>query len=448
MTQPHPAAQRPASAQAEATTAATTPAATTPAATSGTSSPGADHARVSLLGTGGWRFMTAAAIGRLPASTLQLGLLMVVTGSGLGFTLGGLTVAAVGIGSAIGAPILGRLVDRRGPLPVVAGALLVQTIALLLVLALVSTRALPGPTVLAFAMLVGMANPQVGPIARARWSHLAREHRSPDLISQAMGYEGAVDETSFVVGPVLAGLLVGLLGPVPALWCLLAFTWLGEGVFLVYLWRHRADWARTTPTDTQSPAVAMPWGAMIWPLLAVLSVGTLFGATQTSLTAINDLRGTPQFTGLVYGSMGIGSAVVSLLVVRLRSVPLGVRISAGAAIGLVMTIVLSQLQTPLPSALVAITVGAGVGAVLVSGISRVEQVAPSAIITQAMTFASTCITLGVSLGAAVAGQLVSVPSRGFVPAMIACAVAVVAGLVVLRSPHRGRSLIDQTGHRP
>lgn len=392
------------------------------------------RSRPSLVTAGGRAFLITGLIGRLPASTLQLGLLMFVTGSGLGFTLGGLTVAAVGLGSALGAPIVGRLVDRHGPAPVVGAALLVQVFGLLGILTIVTASPQPA-LVLGFAAIIGAANPQIGPIARGRWSVLSREQNSPDLVRVAMGYEGACDETGFVVGPALAGLLVGLLGPVPALWLLLGFTVLGEGVFLGYLVKHSAQWRRAQADATALAGVeSLDLKALLWPLAACLGVGTIFGATQTALTAVNDLRGTPALTGLVYGCVGVGSALASVLVVRLVRVPLATRIATGGLGAALFVTLLMFLDHPLPSAAAAVGVGVGVGAVLVSSFASIERSAPSVRINQAMTFAATCLTLGVSVGAASSGLLVATPAHGFWPAILAGTVALVAGLFMGRHP--------------
>ena len=87
----------------------------------GAAAAGAPAGTPSLVSAGGWPFLLSALVGRLPAATVQLGVLLYVSGAGLGLGLAGLTVAATGLGSAVGAPLLGRLVDRFGPLFVVVG---------------------------------------------------------------------------------------------------------------------------------------------------------------------------------------------------------------------------------------------------------------------------------------------------------------------------------------
>ena len=63
-------------------------------------------AQHTLVTAGGWPFLIAAALGRLPSSMVQLGYLMVLSQDGRGLAIGGLAVAAVGLGTAAGAPLV------------------------------------------------------------------------------------------------------------------------------------------------------------------------------------------------------------------------------------------------------------------------------------------------------------------------------------------------------
>ena len=91
----------------------------------------------------------------------QLGLLLVVSSAGRSLALAGAVVAAVGLGTAFGAPLIGRLHDHLGAWRVTSGVLLIQTAALVLVWCAVS-RALPDWVILAAGAVMGMANPQAG----------------------------------------------------------------------------------------------------------------------------------------------------------------------------------------------------------------------------------------------------------------------------------------------
>lgn len=195
-----------------------------------------------LLDTAGAGFLVTAYLGRLPAAMNQLGLLLVVSASGRGLTLAGAMVAAVGAGTALGAPGIGRLHDRVGAWRVTVCALAVQTGALAVIRWATDCGAADG-IVLAAGAVTGMANPQVGSVARAAWSHLARASGQRDralrVARLGMGWETAADETSFVIGPAAAGGLVALLGARGAVVALAAVTLAGEGVFVLWLLGHR-----------------------------------------------------------------------------------------------------------------------------------------------------------------------------------------------------------------
>ena len=369
---------------------------------------------LSLPAVGGWPFLITALIGRLPAATVQLGLLLYVSGAGLGLGLAGMTVAAAGLGSAFGAPAVGRLVDRFGPLPVVLGATVVQLIGMGSLLAVVLHDA-PHALILVCAAVIGAANPQVGAIARARWSALARRRRLPGLVSRALGYETACDEVGFILGPVIAGVLLGLFGPNPALLLLMAWVVLGQGCFIVYLLRRRGLTVDTHTMDvTDGSAPRIRWTLVLPPMLACLCVGTVFGSTQTALTAINAARGAEGYTGIIYGCMGVGSALASVLVSRLpQRLPLSLRVAVGAVLVSTTSLLLLGIPGPLVLGALFALAGLGVGSMLVSAYTRGEHAAPSHRIASVMTTLTTCLVLGVSFGSALGGVLSEVPQRGF-----------------------------------
>ncbi|NNG20891.1 MFS transporter [Naumannella sp. ID2617S] len=352
-----------------------------------------------LVRIGGAPFLITAAVGRMPAAMIQLGMLLFVTRSGGGLALAGLTVAALGVGSAVGAPVVGRLVDRFGPLRILLGCTAVQVACMTALIQVVGHQL---PTLL-LAALLGGANPQVAAVARSRWTRLVRDHGSTApaadrLMGRALGYESAMDEVSFVLGPAVGGALIGGLGARPGLLAVIAITVLGQGAFAGFLIRH------PTPAGGGSGRGPLPWLRMLLPLAAGVAVGTAFGATQTGLTAHFEATGRPGLTGAVYALVGVGSAIASLLAGRLPGA-LWPRMLAGGAIltGGALTMAYASALPLL--ALGALVVGIGVGPLLVSGFTLVERAAPRGSLTTAMTAMATATVVGVALGAAVGARL-------------------------------------------
>src|SRR5690606_25914742 len=115
-------------------------------------------------------------------------------------------------------PVAGAIADRIGQRPVVLTQSLVAAAALTGLVGLVAADA-PLPRVVAVAAVVGLAIPQVGPLARVRWRPMTTTagDAQPRLIDAAFSYEGAADEASFVLGPALVGAIAVLIDPGAAL---------------------------------------------------------------------------------------------------------------------------------------------------------------------------------------------------------------------------------------
>lgn len=396
-----------------------------------------------LLDAAGPGFLVCAYLGRLPAAMNQLGLLLVVSAAGRSLALAGAVVAAVGLGTAFGAPFIGRLHDRAGAWRVTTCALVIQMAALIAIWGAVS-RALADWIILVAGAIMGMANPQAGSVARAVWSSIARATDQPAralrIIRIGMGWETAADETSFVIGPAAAGGLVALLGARGAVVALAAVTLAGEGVFVLWLLGHR-EIARPCADGPGDPARrdrrARTAAASMRPLAPVLTVvvcvGVVFGTTQTALTAVHAAHGTPGLTGPVYGSMGLTSAAAGLVSPGLRAGRLGKTAVGGLAVLLCSTALTSVPPTVLTE-IVILCLGAAVGMMLVTCYSRVEELSPADQVTGVMTVASTCNVLGVSLGSVITGAIGENLHLGNAPAAIAggCVTALALGEAAVR----------------
>lgn len=403
-----------------------------------------DNAIQTLTRSAGPAFLVLGFFGRLPAAMNQLGMLLIIAASGRGLGLAGTTVAAVGLGTAVGAPLMGRAADRFGPVRVLCSAMVVQVAALMGILFVLSHE-LSSAVILACAAVMGAANPQAASMARACWSGIARALKDPGAqlrtIRVGLGFETASDETSFVIGPVMAGVLVTTLGAQGAAVALALLTVLGEGCFALWLARH-PQIARPTPVAstkaTPTDAQPTPWAQLMPVLVTIAAVGVVFGSTQTTLTAIHTAAGTPELTGYIYGAMGVTSAIAGLLAPSLGSRVLAKTAVAGAIVVLGSSTLLS-VPTALPTLAAVMTMGFGVGTALSLSYTRVEEAAATGRVTSLMTVAATSNVLGVSFGAWLTGHLAANLHHAELPAVVAGGVVLVVALVQMRSGSRPRS---------
>ena len=385
------------------------------------------YARIFALAGRG--FIPIAFLARLPLAMLTVGALTLVTSVTGSYATGGLAAGAVGIGSAIGAPVLGFVADRIGQRPVLLTAAVVNPLATALVLYM--AYLLPGAAgpagMLLAAFIMGATCPQVGPLARVRW--MAMTSRKPAAASAgardldtAMSYEGTADELSFVLGPALVGLLAAAVAPWLPLAIAAVLTLSMVAAFAVHptvrsvvparaarAAREGQEAAAAAAGEKMAPAAAearADWLLIALPVLGMVAMGTFFGGTQTSLTAFGGLFDISSAAGLLYAVMGISSAAAALSVAFWpeRFGPAARWMAAAAAMTAFSVLLL--FPADIPTMLVALFVlGIPVGPTMVSIFGIGAVVAPRHLMGTVMTMLASGVVTGTALGAALAGRL-------------------------------------------
>ena len=403
---------------------------------------GGRYARLPLLA--GRSFIPLGLFARLPLAMLTVGALTLVTAVTGSYAVGGAAAGAVGIGSALGAPVLGVLADRLGQRGVLLVSAIANTVAI--VALILAAYLIPGVQdlaaavpVLAVAFVAGASCPQVGPLARVRWMALTSRTsgrgagaNSADL-DTALSYESTADELTFVLGPALVGILASLLAPWLPLALAAVLTVVLVPAFAVHPTHHAV--VRTAPVRTArrrpaGPAAASAAGlapatagdrhtdartaaqrartlaAVALPVLAMVCMGTFFGSTQTSLSSFSASFATSELAGLLYAAMGLSSAAAALSVAYWpRRLTVNVRWIACAALMAGFASLLLLPSTALPMVLVLLVLGLPVGPLMVTVFAIGGLVAPAGKLGTVMTALASGIVAGTALGSSIAGQL-------------------------------------------
>src|SRR5690606_7631841 len=130
--------------------------------------------------------------------------------------------------------------------------------------------------------------------------------------SATMSYESAADETVFVVGPFLVGVLASLIAPWAPIVLASALTLVFVGAFALHPTGRHVSAARSAGGAAPSAVSDLFRPALLVVVVGILGIGLFFGATLTALTSFMADRGAAEQAGLLYGVMGIGSAILAL----------------------------------------------------------------------------------------------------------------------------------------
>lgn len=343
------------------------------------------------------------------------------------YELAGAVMAAGLVALAVAAPVLGRLVDRYGqsrvavPFFIWSGFWAAMTMV-------ASWRGWPS-WVLFITFPLCAVIPNLGTMARARWSHIFAH--DPRSLHTAMSFEQVMEEVTFVIGPVLAIWLSTTLFPEAGF--LFAAICYAVGV-LVFV----------SARSTEPPIVPhheRPGGGAhhhpgILPLAFIMVMtGAIFGVNEVVTLAVAEDAGHPNVAGAVLGLFAVGSAASGLVFGQ---------ISHGRnllKLLLVGTLGMMVLEAPVLLAgnlwvLAGIMLVAGMATAptLITTMNLIERIVPRAQINEGMTLVLTGLIIGIAAGSAVSGAVIDRvgPRHGYWVAVVAGGAAFLMALATRR----------------
>jgi MFS family permease len=397
---------------------------------------------------GAWRFSAAGVIGRMPMSMFGLGTVLLISATTGTYGVAGAVSAAGSVGYAVCSPRIARLVDTSGQRRVLLPLLAVFAVATVALIATVEAG-LPAWVYFVPGAIAGAAMPSLGTMVRARWSVLLAG--SPGL-QTAFAFESVADELCFVIGPAAVTLLATEVSPaagvgVSALLCLAGTLW--------FVAQRRTEPAVVRAARPDPPAgrpagplrraarvrreAAAPGLVVLVPVY--LGIGAMFVSIDLSTVSFAQHFGHKPLAGLILGTYALGSATGGLWYgSRQWQAPAENRF----ALTLVLTVLGVATFWAQPN-LVTLTVaiylsGLAIAPTLIAGFSLLEQQARPGRRTEAMSWLSSGISVGVALGASVAGFIIDAdgPRAGYVFAAACGAASAVTGLLGLRRLRSGR----------
>ncbi|HEU5252658.1 MAG TPA: MFS transporter [Solirubrobacterales bacterium] len=341
-----------------------------------------------------------SVLARLPVGMGAVALVIFVHDHTGTFGAAGAAAGAFTIGLGVTSPLLGRLVDRRGPRLVLIPAALLTALGFALVVVLAEAGAGPGALVAA-AALAGGATPPVGGLLRQLWPSLVEER---DLVG---GYviDSLLIEVFFIAGPLLTGVLVATSGSAAPL---LAAAGCGVLGTLWFAAIPTVGGQEPAPAEHRTRAGALASPAIRLLVLTGIPIGITFGVFDVVFPAFGAEQGDSALGGPFIAASAIGSAAGALVygaqAHRFRTPAQG---SIAFAIYQPL-VVLPMLLADSTAAMFAFAALAGTYIAPASNLrNQIAQAAmPPGTGTEAFTWLALSLTVGASGGAALAGPLV------------------------------------------
>ncbi|WP_432747603.1 MFS transporter [Streptomyces sp. JH002] len=345
------------------------------------------------------RLLGGTLLGRLPNGVAALAVVLFVRAEGGGYGLAGALAAGYGVATAVGQPLLGRLVDLYGQPRILLPAALCSTTAMGS-LAVVGI----GSPALAIALMVvaGVTTPPLEGALRALWPSVL-DHR-PERVHRAYALEAVAQEVIFAGGPLIVMLCVAQWSEGAALVIVNAVGLLGAlSVAVSGPSRH---W-RSAPRQAHWLGALRSKG-----LLALLGgfffVGTALGAIAVAAVAYADTHGDELVATYLHSGLGVG-ALLGGLVYGARQWPgepeRRLRLLVAALALGYLPLALAPSDVVVMTAL-SVVAGIFLAPALACAFVVIDRHAPIGTVTEAFSWLVTSFGVGAAMGSGAVGPVI------------------------------------------
>ena len=385
------------------------------------------------------RLMLTSGMARLAFGIAGLAFIIYVEERTGSFAIAGVVLAAFGLTSGVFAPARGLLIDRLG-----AVALVGLTAGYVAANAAIALTEPAGPDAISYTILSAIAGAVAPPFSGWTRAALSARMRGRELQS-AFSVDGVLEESAFVLGPLLCGLMIAVASARFAILfeCGLALAGAVAMAFGPALreWRPpRVRAPRPAGSGTSLARVRDAWnGPLLVATGTLLGLGAAIGFVELAVTAFTADRGEAAAAGLVlagFSTAGIAGAIAyGAREWRLPAARRYALLLAWTAGGLALVPLAGSVAAL--AGLVAVP-GLAFTAIIVTNAILVDELSRGRPTTAAFSGVSTAMNGGVALGGAFGGSLVEGSGGTDAAFLVAAAVMLVSVVPALLLPE-GRS---------
>lgn len=345
--------------------------------------------------------LTASVLARMPFGAVSLLTILRVTDAGYSYGQAGLAAAAYAFAVAFGQPVLSRVIDRDGQTRVLLATALTGAGATVLLALLPSSS--PLALFVVVAALNGLLQPPLAGTMRALWDLLLDR---PEDRHVGYAVEASAVEVIFTGGPlVLVGVFAALFGPQGGL--LACATLTGGGTVAFALTSASRSWRPEVGHADRHPFGPLASSGVRTMLVIFFGAGAYFGAVEIAVTAYGRQQDDLSLVAVLLALWSIGSFVGGMVIARVKPAEDPPR---RIALLLVLMGVLSSLvaigDSPWALGPLLLVAGSAIAPIFATANGLMGSVAPTGSLTEAFSWTTTAVMVGLTLGSPVSGYVI------------------------------------------
>ncbi|XVV06114.1 MFS transporter [Actinosynnema sp. CA-248983] len=334
-------------------------------------------------------------VGRFPIAMRPISCLLLISAVTGSLGDAGAVAAAMLVAQGLASPALGRLADRVSQRRVLLTACAAHAVA---ITSLVTAILLGAPLwlLVVAAAATGCASVSFTSFMRARWTKMV-DH---GLLRTAFALESVLDETIFLLGPLLVTVLAGA-HPAAGLVACAVLTTAGSVVVAL----HRRSEPVPAPTAERPPrAIGVPGVRVL--MVAYAGMGFQLGAVDVTMVAFAREWSMPALGGVFLSLTAVGSLAAGVVFgavdAKLPPRQLLVVTTGVLALG---AIPLAFAGSPLVMGFLAVVAGIAIAPALITGSTLLESLAPRGSLSEGFSWLTSAGAVGIASGTAVGGRL-------------------------------------------